>query len=142
LLYRERSGVRAIWKGERRIDGEWIQEQRELIRLVVMYNLSDGADEGAFLDWRLKHHQNANAALPGVLRTDFARVVKAWPDQAVPRFRFATILEWRDMETFQRAFYAPSVQAELRENIKRLGEHEYSICEILTSSDIAEDAQS
>jgi hypothetical protein len=113
-----------------------------LIRLVVMYNLSDGADEGAFLDWRLKHHQNANAALPGVLRTDFARVVKAWPDQAVPRFRFATILEWADMEAFQRAFYAPSVQAELRENIKRLGEHEYSICEILTSPDIAEDAQS
>jgi len=107
-----------------------------------MYNLSDGSDEGAFLDWRLKHHQNANASLPGVLRTDFAKVVKAWPDQAVPRFRFATILEWPDMEAFQLAFYAPSVQAELRENIKRLGEHEYSICEILTSSDIAEDAQS
>ena len=46
------------------------------------------------------------------------------------------------MEAFQRAFYAPSVQAELRENIKRLGEHEYSICEILASPDIAEDAQS
>jgi len=134
--------VRAIWKGGRRIDGERIREQRKLIRLVVMYNLSDGADEGGFLEWRLKHHQNANAALQGVLRTDFARVVKAWPDQAVPRFRFATILEWPDMEAFQRAFYAPSVQAELRENIKRLGEYEYSICEILTSSDIAEDAES
>jgi hypothetical protein len=142
LLYRERSGGPVNLEGRRRIDGEWIQEQRKLIRLVVMYNLLDGADEGAFLDWRLKHHQNANAALPGMLRTDFARVVKAWPDQAVPRFRFATILEWPDMEAFQRAFYAPSVQAELRENIKRLGEHEYSICEILTSSDIAEDALS
>jgi hypothetical protein len=113
-----------------------------LIRLVVMYNLPDDADEGAFLDWRLKHHQKTNAALQGVVRTDFARVVKAWPDHAVPRFRFATILEWPDMEAFQRGFYAPSVQAELRENIKRLGEHEYSICEILTSSEIAEEAQS
>lgn len=113
-----------------------------MIRLVVMYNLTEDADEGAFLDWRLNHHQNANAALPGVLRADFAKVVKAWPDQAVPRFRFATILEWPDMEAFERAFYAPSVQAELLENIKRLGEHEYSICEILTSSDIAEDVQS
>jgi hypothetical protein len=107
-----------------------------------MYNLPEGADEQAFLDWRLNHHQYTNAALPGVLRTDFARVLKAWPDQAVPRFRFATILEWRDREVFEHAFYAPSVRAELRENIKRLGEYEYSICEVLASSDIAEDAQS
>lgn len=110
-----------------------------MIRLVVMYNLPEGADEGAFLDWRLNHHQDANAGLPDVIRTDFARVVKAWPDQAVPRFRFATILEWPDMEAFDRAFYAPDVQAGLLENIKRLGEHEYSICEILTSSDIPEE---
>jgi hypothetical protein len=107
-----------------------------------MYNLPEGADEGAFLDWRLNHHQNANSALPGVLRTDFAKVVNAWPDQTVPRFRFATILEWRDMEAFEHAFYAPSVQAELLNNIKRLGEYEYSICEILTSPDLAEDAPS
>lgn len=100
-----------------------------------MYNLPEGADEQAFLDWRLNHHQNANAALPGVRRTDFARVVKAWPDQAVPRFRFATLLEWPDREVFEHAFYAPGVQAELLQNIKRLGEYEYSICEILTSSD-------
>src|ERR1700756_3069261 len=113
-----------------------------MIRLVVMYNLPEGAEECAFLESRLNHHQNANADLPGVLRTDFARVVKAWPDRAVPRFRFATILEWPDMEAFERAFYAPSVQAELLENIQRLGEHEYSICEILTSSDLAEDAPS
>jgi hypothetical protein len=113
-----------------------------MIRLVVMYNLPEGADETAFLDWRLNHHQDANAALHGVLRTDFARVVKAWPDQAVPRFRFATILEWPDMEAFERGFYAPGVQAELLENIKRLGDHEYSICEILTASDIAEETQS
>src|SRR5271170_7735493 len=113
-----------------------------MIRLIVMYSLPEGADEVEFLDWRLNHHQEANAALPGVLRTDFARVVKAWPDQAVQRFRFATILEWPDMEAFERAFYTPTLQADLLENIKRLGDHEYSICEILTSSDIAEDTQS
>jgi hypothetical protein len=105
-----------------------------MIRLIVMYNLPEGADEGTFLEWRLNHHQSANAALPGVLRTDFAKVVRAWPAQAVPRFRFATTLEWIDMDTFERAFYAPGVQADLLENIKRLGEHEYSICEILTPS--------
>jgi hypothetical protein len=110
-----------------------------MIRLIVMYNLPDGADEDTFLEWRLNDHQSANAALPGVLRTDFAKVVKAWPAEAVPRFRFATILEWPDMGAFERAFYAPSVQADLLENIKRLGEHEYSICEILTPS--TEDAE-
>ena len=109
-----------------------------MIRLVVMYNLPEGADEADFLDWRLDHHQGANAALPGVLRTDFAKVVKAWPDRVTPRFRFVTILEWPDMQAFENAFYASSVQAELLENIKRLGEFEYSICEILASSDSGE----
>ncbi len=106
-----------------------------MIRLVVMYNLPDGADESAFLEWRLGPHQKSNAKLPDMLRTDFARVVKAWPDDAVPRFRFVTILEWPDMEAFEHAFYAPRVQADLLENIKKLGDYEYSISEILISSE-------
>lgn len=106
-----------------------------MIRLVVMYNLPDGADETAFLEWRLGPHQKSNAGLPSMLRTDFARVVKAWPDEAVPRFRFVTILEWPDMASFDAAFYAPDVQAGLLENIKKLGDYEYSISEILTSSE-------
>ena len=113
-----------------------------MIRLVVMYNLPEGADESAFLDWRLNHHQASNSALAGVLRTDFAKVVKAWPEEVKPRFRFATILEWSNIVAFENAFYAPDVQMQLLENIKRLGEYEYSICEILTSSDIARDAKS
>jgi hypothetical protein len=112
-----------------------------MIRLIVMYNLPDGADEGAFLDWRLNHHQDSNAALPGVLRTDFAKVVKAWPDETKPRFRFTTILEWLDMGAFEQAFYAADVQSGLLENIKRLGEYEYSICETLTSSDTTGDTK-
>jgi len=118
-----------------------VSKSKKLIRLVVMYNLPEGADEAAFLDWRLNHHQDANSAIPGVLRTDFAKLVKAWPDQVIPRFRFATILEWPDMAAFEAAFYAPKLQAELLENIKRLGDHEYSICEILTSSEITEETQ-
>jgi len=108
-----------------------------MIRLIVMYNLRAGADEAAFLDWRLNHHQSANAALPGVLRTDFAQVLEAWPDRAKARFRFVTTLEWLDRQAFERAFYAPNVQAALRENLERLGEFEYSICETLTSTGTA-----
>lgn len=106
-----------------------------------MYNLPEGADECVFLDWRLNHHQNTNAHLPGVLRTDFARIVRGWPDQAIPRYRFVTVLEWADKQAFERAFYADDVQIGLRENIKRLGDHEYSICEILASSANTQDAQ-
>jgi len=109
-----------------------------MIRLIVMYNLPEGADEAAFLDWRLNHHQGANAALPGVVRTDFAQVAKAWPDRAKPRFRFVTTLEWPDRQAFENAFYAASVQAELVENLKRLGEFEYSICEIIAASGTSE----
>ncbi|MBY0509183.1 MAG: hypothetical protein K2P94_03425 [Rhodospirillaceae bacterium] len=106
-----------------------------MIRLVVMYNLPDGADEATFLEWRLGPHQRSNAALPLMLRTDFGRIVKAWPDSAVPRFRFVMILEWPNMAAFERAFYAPEVQAGLLENIKKLGDYEYSISEILISSE-------
>jgi hypothetical protein len=90
-----------------------------MIRLIVMYNLPGDADETQFLDWRLGAHQQSNAALPQMLNTDFGRIVGAWPKDAIPRFRF----------------YESDVQAGLRENIKKLGDFEYSISEILTSSD-------
>jgi hypothetical protein len=109
-----------------------------MIRLLVMYNLPDGADEAEFLDWRLGPHQRSNAGLPSMLRTDFARVVGAWPAGATPRFRFVTTIDWPDLAAFEAAFYAPDVQAGLLENLKRLGDHEYSVCEILTSATGAE----
>lgn len=106
-----------------------------MIRLIVMYNLPDGADETEFLNWRLGPHQQSNAALPRMRHTDFGRIVKAWPDSAVPRFQFVTTVEWPDMAAFEDAFYAPEVQIDLLENIKKLGEFEYSISEILTSTE-------
>lgn len=106
-----------------------------MIRLVVMYNLPEGADESEFLGWRLGPHQQSNATLPQTLRADFGRTIRAWPDDKVPRFRFITTIDWPDLESFEAAFYAPDVQAGLNENIKKLGEFEYSIAEILTSTD-------
>lgn len=105
-----------------------------MIRLIVMYNLPDGADEKTFLDWRLGVHQASNASMPQVSRTDFARIIGGWPDESKPRFRFVTVVEWPDREAFEAAFYAPSLQNDLRSNLNKLGDHEYSISEILTSS--------
>jgi hypothetical protein len=100
-----------------------------------MYNLPYDANEADFLKWRLGDHQRHNAGLEGMTRTDFGGIVKAWPDQAVPRFRFVTTVEWPNMKAFERGFYAADVQTGLLENVKRLGDYEYSICEILVSSD-------
>ena len=105
-----------------------------MIRLIVMYNLPDGADDDEFLRWRLGPHQNANASLENVLGTDFSSIVKAWPEDRTPRFRFVTTIEWPDMPAFEKAFYDPQVQADLRQNLNLLGDYEYSICESLTAT--------
>jgi len=48
-----------------------------VIRLTVLYNLPPGSDEEEFLRWRLGEHQEANASMPGVLRTDFGQVTES-----------------------------------------------------------------
>ena len=50
-----------------------------MIRLTVMYNLPEGTDEDEFLKWRLGEHQEENASMPGVIRTDFARIYEGVP---------------------------------------------------------------
>ncbi len=105
-----------------------------MIRLTVLYNLLPGADEDEFLRWRLSDHQAANAATPGIVRTDFARVEMAWPDGTPAPYRFMTIVEWPDRESFEKAFYDPAMQASLQENVKKIANPVFLISEILTSS--------
>lgn len=102
-----------------------------MIRLTVLYNLPDGTDEEEFLEWRLTDHKKNNESIPGVLRTDFARVVDSWPDGAIPGFRFQTIVEWADRETFESGFYDDSVQAALKTNLERLGDYSFVVSETL-----------
>ncbi|MCC6617323.1 MAG: hypothetical protein IT320_27870 [Anaerolineae bacterium] len=105
-----------------------------MIRLTVMYNLPPGSDEEGFLDWRMGEHQDSNSSMPGVLRTDFARVDYRWPGQAQPPYRFMTIAEWPDRETFERGFYDPQVQLELEENLKKIDNPLFMISEILVET--------
>jgi hypothetical protein len=106
-----------------------------MVRLTVLYNLPPGADEEAFLAWRLGEHQRNNASRPGVLRTDFAVVESAWPRGAKPRHRFVTIAEWPDRETFEAAFYDPEALARFEENLKLLDDPVFLIGEVLASSE-------
>ena len=108
-----------------------------MIRLTVLYNLPEGSDEEEFLRWRLGEHQQYNSGMPGVLRTDFARVDGSWAPgniHAQARYRFMTIAEWPDRESFEAAFYDPQTQADLENDSKRIPDCIFLISEILVSS--------
>ena len=105
-----------------------------MIRLTVLYNLPEDEAEEAFLEWRLSEHQDANASMPGVVRTDFARITECWPEGSMPPYRFQTTVDWPDRESFERAFYDEAVQSSLQENLEKLGDYAFMISEILIES--------
>ena len=102
-----------------------------MIRLTVLYNLQPHIDEAEFLEWRLTEHQKNNMSIPGVIRSDFARIDQAWPDDATPPHRFMTTADWPDMESFQNDFYDSGFQAGLQENLKMLKDPVFLISEVL-----------
>ncbi|PJF40514.1 MAG: hypothetical protein D6737_15010 [Chloroflexi bacterium] len=108
-----------------------------MIRLTVLYNLPEGADEDEFLEWRLGPHQTSNESMPGVVLTNFARIDYQWtsenPNADAP-YRFMTIVEWPDRAAFEAAFYNPEAQAKLKEDIKLIADPLFFVSEILTSS--------
>ena len=102
-----------------------------MIRLTVLYNLPENTDESEFLKWRMTEHQENNAAMPGVTNTDFARIIDSWPEGAIGDYRFQTIVEWPDKATFEKSFYDETVQADLKENLERLGDYSFLVSEVL-----------
>jgi len=104
-----------------------------VIRLTVLYNLPEDSNEEEFLAWRLGEHQTANAGMPGVMHTDFARVVEEWPGSVVPRHRFMTTVDWPDRESFEVAFRNEHAQSKLEDDVKRIRDFEFYISEILIS---------
>lgn len=105
-----------------------------MIRLTVLYNLPDGADEQQFLSWRLTDHQQTNESIPGVVHTDFARITNCWPEGSMPAYRFQTTVEWPNRETFEASFYNQAVQAKLMENLRRVGNHSFFVSDVLIDS--------
>jgi hypothetical protein len=111
-----------------------------MIRLTVLYNLKPYVDEDEFLAWRLGEHQRANASIPGVIRTDFARIDGAWPTSTPSPYRFMTTADWPDRASFERGFYDAQVQADLLKNVEMLADPIFLISEVLTSSSLEETA--
>lgn len=108
-----------------------------MIRLTVLYNLPEGADEGEFLRWRLGEHQENNASMGGVTYTDFGRVDERWSPEAPHAqspYRFMTIVDWPDRESFEKSFYDPKALAKLDDDLKRIADPLFMISEILVST--------
>jgi len=109
-----------------------------MIRLTVLYNLPEGADEAEFLRWRLGEHQHSNASMFGVLRTDFGRVDSRWTPEdrnATTPYRFMTIVDYPDQETFEKSFYDPAGLDKLvNQDLKKLANPLFLVSEILVST--------
>lgn len=106
-----------------------------MIRLTVLYNLPDGQSEESFLNWRLSEHQENNKSMPGVVRTDFARITESWPPGALPDYRFQTTVDWPDRKSFDSSFHSDAVQDSLSENLKKLDKYAFFVSEILIESE-------
>ena len=111
-----------------------------MIRLTVLYNLQPYVDEDEFLQWRLTDHQEENMSVPGVLRSDFARINRGWPSATNAPYRFMTTADWPDMATFESAFFDPAYQENLQKNLKMLKDPVFLISEILIN-EIKEEVQ-
>jgi EthD domain len=90
-----------------------------MIKVTVLYNLPPGTDEDEFVRWRTTEHHEANIAQPGVIKSDFYRIVgmpMVGPDQpatATAPYRFVTEAYWETLESFNAAWNDPEYQARL-----------------------------
>jgi hypothetical protein len=101
-----------------------------VIRLTVLYNLPPGQDEKAFLEWRLGEHQSANMSIEGVVASEFHEILSDAVG-AAPAHRFMTTVDWPDRESFDKGFYDPQVQAELKGNLEKISDPVFLISRCL-----------
>jgi len=102
-----------------------------MIRLTVLYNLPAGADEDAYVAWRLSAHADTIRQMPGVLKADFGRIADQWSRGEAAEYRFQSTVEWPDRASFERAFYDGKAQSDLKKNLEKLADYRFLVTEIL-----------
>lgn len=105
-----------------------------MIRLTVLYRLADGVDETAFIAWRNTEHDAYVRSMPGVVRSEFSKIKDISPADKLPSFRFQTIVDWPDRESFEKAFYNDSAQDRLAKDTVMISDEVFIVSEILTST--------
>ncbi len=103
-----------------------------MIRLTVLYNLPPEQDEEEFLEWRLGEHQSSNMSIEGAVASQFHKVLSD-DAGAAPAYHFMTTVDWPDRESFDKGFYDPQVQAEIKENLKKISDPVFLVSECLVS---------
>ena len=103
-----------------------------MIKLTVVYNLPPGADHEEFLKWRTTTHQQENAAMPGLIMTDFYVIQQAWQKDAPP-YRYMTEAYFPNRATFEKTFFDPEYQAALAKSLERIADPLFLISEEVVS---------
>jgi len=103
-----------------------------MIKLTVLYNLPPGSDHREFIEWRTTTHQRDNMSIPGVIKSDFYAIERAWKRDAPP-YRYMTEAYFPDMETFEKAFFDPDYQVELAGSLERIVDPLFLISEEVIS---------
>ncbi|MCA9836994.1 MAG: hypothetical protein KC422_08765 [Trueperaceae bacterium] len=98
-----------------------------MVKLTVMYNLPEGTDHEAFLQWRTGPHQKSNASMPKVLKTDFYTAKPTLMGE--PAYRYITEAYFASMEDLENAFFTEAAQAKLKEDVKRIKDQVFLISE-------------
>ena len=106
-----------------------------MIRLTVLYNLAEDMNEEEFIQWRQETHQNYVESMPGVIRTEFSRITRSWPKDIAPKFRFQTIVDWPDVESFEKAFFNDSAKKKLKDDTAKIGHSLYIVSEVLSGQE-------
>ena len=106
-----------------------------MIRLTVLYNLAEDMNEEEFIQWRQETHQNYVESMPGVIRTEFSRITRSWPKDIAPKFRFQTIVDWPDVESFEKVFFNDSAQKKLKDDTEKIGDSLYIVSEVLSGQE-------
>ena len=107
-----------------------------MVKLTVIYNLPPDADHEAFLKWRTTTHQEENASMPGLIKTDFYVVKRAWKQEKLP-YRDITEACFPDMETFEKSFFDPEYQAELAKSLELIADPIFLISDEIVSEVVA-----
>lgn len=88
-----------------------------MVKLTVLYNLPDGTDHEAFIRWRTTEHQAENAAVTGVLKTDFYRTYPSILGE--PAYQYITEAYFASMEQLEASVLSGEALVKLKEDSKR-----------------------
>jgi hypothetical protein len=106
-----------------------------MIKVTVLYNLPPGTDEEEFLRWRTTSHHAANVARPGVVRTDFYKVVGTplvgpeRPASDAAPYRFITESYYESLASFRASWEDPVEQARLVPAVAKIADALFLVSE-------------